>query len=116
MIGMHMHIGSQVTSTEPYARGVTKGVELISRLRQLGHPIMWYNMGGGYGINYREHEARSIEEFAQVIVPAVRTVDCQLIIKPGRVIVGNAGILVSRVIYTKESGDKRVPDSGRRRE
>ena len=53
MIGLHMHIGSQITTTEPYAGAVTKGVELIGRLRGLGHPIKWYNMGGGYAINYR---------------------------------------------------------------
>src|SRR5438309_618816 len=50
MIGIHMHIGSQITSTEPYAGAVAKGVELIGRLRAMGHPIAWYNMGGGYGI------------------------------------------------------------------
>ena len=53
MIGMHMHIGSQITTTEPYAGAVAKGVELIDRLREMGHPIAWYNMGGGYGINYK---------------------------------------------------------------
>jgi diaminopimelate decarboxylase len=107
MIGVHMHIGSQITATEPYAGAVAKGVELISRLRRLGHPIEWYNMGGGYGINYKGHEARRVEEFAQVIVPGVKSTGCRLAIEPGRVIVGNAGILVSRVVYTKESGDKR---------
>ena len=70
MIGMHMHIGSQITSTEPYAGAVAKGVELIGRLREMGHPIAWYNMGGGFGINYKGHEAKPIEEFARVIVPA----------------------------------------------
>jgi diaminopimelate decarboxylase len=107
MIGMHMHIGSQITSTEPYAGAVAKGVELIGRLRKLGHPIAWYNMGGGYGINYKGGEAKSIEEFARVIVPGVKGVNCRLAIEPGRVMVGNAGILVSRVLYTKQSGDKR---------
>jgi diaminopimelate decarboxylase len=107
MIGMHMHIGSQITSTEPYASAVTRGIELIGHLRRQGHPIMWYNMGGGYGINYRGHEAQPIEHFARAIVPAVKSAGCRLAIEPGRVIVGNAGILVSRVIYTKQSGDKR---------
>ena len=107
MIGMHMHIGSQITSTEPYAGAVAKGVELIGRLRELGHPITWYNMGGGYGINYKGHEARSIEEFARVIVPGVKAAGCRLAIEPGRVIAGNAGILLSRVLYTKQSGEKR---------
>src|SRR3954454_9122045 len=60
MIGMHMHIGSQITISEPYAGAVAKGVEIIARLRAMGHPISWYNMGGGFGINYRGHEARPI--------------------------------------------------------
>jgi diaminopimelate decarboxylase len=107
MIGMHMHIGSQITTTEPYSSAVAKGVELIGRLRRLGHPIKWYNMGGGYGINYKGCEARKVEEFARVIVPGVKQAGCRLAIEPGRVIVGNAGILVSRVVYTKESGEKR---------
>jgi diaminopimelate decarboxylase len=107
MIGMHMHIGSQITTTEPYAAAVAKGVELIGRLRGMGHPIGWYNMGGGYGIAYKRGEARSIEEFAAAILPGVKAAGCRLAIEPGRVIVGNAGILVSRVLYTKQSGDKR---------
>ncbi len=107
MIGIHMHIGSGITSTEPYAGAVAKGVELIDRLRKMGHPIAWYNMGGGYGINYRGHEAPPVEEFARVIVPAVKATGCRLAIEPGRVIVGNAGILLSRVLYTKQSGEKR---------
>jgi diaminopimelate decarboxylase len=107
MIGMHMHIGSQITSTEPYAGAVAKGVELVGQLRGMGHPIGWYNMGGGFGISYKKSEARSIEEFAAAILPGVKATGCRLAIEPGRVIVGNAGILVSRVLYTKQSGDKR---------
>jgi diaminopimelate decarboxylase len=107
MIGLHMHIGSQITTTEPYASAVDKGVELISRLRRLGHPIAWYNMGGGYGINYKAREARPVEEFARVIIPGIKAANCRLVIEPGRVIAGNAGILVSRVLYTKQSGEKR---------
>jgi diaminopimelate decarboxylase len=107
MVGIHMHIGSQITSTEPYASAIAKGVELVGRLRSMAHPITWYNMGGGYGINYKGREAKAIEEFARVIVPGIKSVNCRLAIEPGRVIAGNAGILVSRVVYTKQSGDKR---------
>jgi diaminopimelate decarboxylase len=102
-----MHIGSQITSADPYATAVAKGVELIGRLRRLGDLITWYNMGGGYGINYRGTEARLIEEFARAIVPGIKAIQCRLAIEPGRMIVGNAGILVSRVLYTKQSGKKR---------
>jgi len=107
MIGMHMHIGSQITTTEPYVGAVAKGVELIDRLRRLGHPIAWYNMGGGYGINYKGREARPVDEFARAIIPGIKAANCRLAIEPGRVVVGNAGILVSRVVYTKQSGEKR---------
>ena len=64
-------------------------------------------MGGGYGINYKGCETQPVEEFARVIVPGIKAARCRLAIEPGRVIVGNAGILVSRVIYTKQSGEKR---------
>ncbi|MGZ3415531.1 MAG: diaminopimelate decarboxylase, partial [Isosphaeraceae bacterium] len=107
MIGMHMHIGSQITTTEPYAGAVAKGVEVIGQLRRMGHPIGWYNMGGGFGIAYKKSEARSIAEFAAAILPGVKATGCRLAIEPGRVIAGNAGILVSRVLYTKQSGEKR---------
>ena len=107
MIGMHMHIGSQITTTEPYAGAVAKGVEVIGRLRRMGHSIGWYNMGGGFGIAYKKSEARSIAEFAAAILPGIKAAGCRLAIEPGRVIAGNAGILVSRVLYTKQSGDKR---------
>jgi diaminopimelate decarboxylase len=72
MIGIHMHIGSQITSIEPYENAVAKGVELIGRLRKLRHPIEWYNMGGGYGINYKGREARPVEDFARAILPESR--------------------------------------------
>ncbi|MDR3635838.1 MAG: diaminopimelate decarboxylase [Isosphaeraceae bacterium] len=107
MIGMHMHIGSQITTVEPYAGAVAKGVEIVEKLRKMGHPIQWYNMGGGFGINYVGQEAKPVEAFARVIVPAVQSTQCRLAMEPGRVIAGNAGILVSRVLYTKQSGEKR---------
>ncbi len=107
MIGMHMHIGSQITSVEPYGHAADKGVELIGKLRGMGHPIRWYNMGGGFGIAYRGGEAKTIESFAEEIVPRLKPLGCRIALEPGRVVVGNAGILVSRVIYRKKSGDKR---------
>src|SRR3954464_5054538 len=101
-----MHLGSPLLNPEPYRQGVTKGLVLIDRLRQQGHKIEYLNMGGGFGINYRRQEAPPAGAFAEVIVPAVKQAGCRLVLEPGRFIVGNAGILVSRVIYTKESGGK----------
>src|SRR5262249_24880144 len=107
MIGLHMHIGSQITTVEPYAGAIANGVELREKLRSMGDPIAWYNMGGGFGIAYKGKEARPISEFARAIVPGIKVTGCKLAVEPGRVIAGNAGILVSRVIFTKQSGEKR---------
>jgi diaminopimelate decarboxylase len=107
LIGVHMHIGSQITSVDPYVGAVAKGAELIGRLRRQGHPIAWYNMGGGFGIDYRSGESRSIADFATAMLPGLKETGCRLALEPGRSIAGNAGILVGRVIFTKQSGDKR---------
>jgi diaminopimelate decarboxylase len=108
LVGLHMHLGSPILSPQPYKEGIAKGVELIQRMRQQGHRIQYLNMGGGFGIHYRKKEGVPAEAFAEVIVPAAKAADCSLILEPGRFIVGNAGILVSRVIYTKESGGKHI--------
>jgi diaminopimelate decarboxylase len=106
IVGLHMHLGSPILKTEPYKQGLDKGQVLIERLRKQGHKIEYLNMGGGFGIHYRKQEALPADAFAEVIVPAVKAAGCKLVLEPGRFIVGNAGILVSRIIYTKESGGK----------
>lgn len=105
--GLHMHLGSPILSTEPYRLGCEKAVRLIAELRQQGHAVSVLNMGGGFGIHYRKQEALQASEFAKVILPAVKETGCQLVLEPGRFIVGNAGILVSSVLFTKETGGKR---------
>lgn len=107
VIGLHMHLGSPILTTQPYRDGAAKAVALIERLREQGHPISVMNMGGGFGIHYRKQEAQPAAAFAEVILPAVAQAKCRLVLEPGRFIVGNAGVLVSRVLYTKESGGKR---------
>jgi diaminopimelate decarboxylase len=106
VVGLHMHLGSPIFKTDPYKQGIDKGLVLIDKLRRQGHQISYLNMGGGFGIHYRKQEALPAEAFAEVIVPAVQSAKCKLILEPGRFIVGNAGILVSRVIYTKDSGGR----------
>ncbi|NBO91024.1 MAG: diaminopimelate decarboxylase [Planctomycetia bacterium] len=106
VIGLHMHLGSPILKTEPYAMGAAKGLALIDALREQGHPISVLNMGGGFGIHYRKQEAQPAQAFAEVILPAVEKANCRLVLEPGRFIVGNAGILVSRVLFTKETGGK----------
>jgi diaminopimelate decarboxylase len=106
VVGLHMHLGSPILSAEPYRQGAEKGVKLIAELRKQGHPIQYLNMGGGFGIHYRKQEAPPASAYAEVILPAVRESKTQLVLEPGRFIVGNAGLLLSRVLFTKESGGK----------
>ena len=106
VVGLHMHLGSPILSAEPYRQGIEKGLLLIDKLRAQGHKVEYWNMGGGFGIHYRKQEALPAQTFADVIVPGVKKAGCKLILEPGRFIVGNSGILVSRVIYTKDSGGK----------
>ncbi len=107
VIGVHMHLGSPILSAEPYRQGVAKAVSLVAKLREQGHAITHLNMGGGFGIHYRKQEALPASAFAEVIVPAVEQTRCQLVLEPGRFIVGNAGILVGRVVFTKSTGGKQ---------
>jgi diaminopimelate decarboxylase len=106
IVGLHMHLGSPILSSQPYRDGAAKALVLIEELRKQGHPVSVMNMGGGFGIHYRKQEALPAGAFAEALVPAVKQSGCQLVLEPGRFIVGNAGALVSRVIYTKESGGK----------
>lgn len=106
VVGLHMHLGSPILSAEPYRLGIEKGLKLIEAFRKQGHDIQYLNMGGGFGIHYRKQEALPAGAFAEVILPGVKASGCQLVLEPGRFIVGNAGCLVSEVIFTKESGGK----------
>src|SRR5262245_8261456 len=106
VVGLHMHLGSPILKADPDRLGCEKGVALIKAFRAQGHNIQFLNMGGGFGINYRRDEAKPASAFAEVILPAVKETGCQLVLEPGRFIVGNAAIIVSRVLFTKSTGGK----------
>ncbi len=106
IVGLHMHLGSPILKADAYAAGSAKAVQLIRAFRQQGHDIRYLNMGGGFGIHYRKQEALPATAFAEVILPAVRETGCQLVLEPGRFIVGNAGLLLSRVLFNKDTGGK----------
>jgi len=106
VVGVHMHLGSPILKADPYRQGAEKAVALVKAFRAQGHDIKYMNMGGGFGIHYRKQEALPASAFAEVIVPAVKETGCQLVLEPGRFIVGNAGILISRVVFTKSTGGK----------
>ena len=106
--GVSCHIGSQLTQISPFVESLTKVKLFIGRLAEVGIEISYLDLGGGVGIRYNEEEPPLLSAYAQAIMDEMAGLDCTLILEPGRVIVGNAGILVTRVLYTKEGGKKFV--------
>lgn len=114
VIGIDCHIGSQITEAEPFKDALKSLKGLIEELRALGIEIRYLDMGGGLGITYDDESPPHPQEYARVIVESLKGTDLQLILEPGRVIVGNAGILVTRVLYRKSSQVKEfvITDAG----
>jgi len=106
--GIDMHIGSQITDLAPFDRAFGKLDGLVRQLRGQGHAIEHVDLGGGLGIPYRRDNQPPPEPgaYAEVVKRHVRALGCRVIFEPGRLIVGNAGVLVGSVIYVKETGHK----------
>jgi diaminopimelate decarboxylase len=113
--GLDMHVGSQLSRLDAYRHGIERVLELLSQLRADGAQHLRYlDIGGGLAVTYDAEEPTDLERFAQIVVPAVRSTGLQLIVEPGRFMVGNAAVLISRVLYRKRSGGKEllVVDAG----
>jgi diaminopimelate decarboxylase len=106
--GIDMHIGSQITELEPFDAAFSRLGGLIADLRADGHAIDHVDLGGGLGIPYRDNNEPPPhpDAYAAVVRRHVEPLDCKVIFEPGRMIAGNAGILVSQVIYVKEGAEK----------
>ena len=112
--GVHCHIGSQITTISPFSDAVEKVVELVTSLRSDGHEIRFLNLGGGLGISYEDEVPPHPNDYAEAIVPLIKDLGCKIIFEPGRFISGNAGVLVTKVLYRKENPEKRfvIVDAG----
>jgi diaminopimelate decarboxylase len=106
VVGIDCHLGSQLVEVEPFVAALKKLKRLVDDLRKDGMEIRYLDLGGGLGITYHDEEPPHPYEYASNILEEIRNFDCTLILEPGRVIVGNAGILVSKVLYTKENEEK----------
>jgi diaminopimelate decarboxylase len=106
--GVDMHIGSQITDLDPFGNAFTLLAEFVRMLRGDGHTISHVDLGGGLGIPYRDDNEPPPhpEAYAEVVKRATRDLNCRLIFEPGRLIVGNAGILVTRVLFLKRGEAK----------
>jgi diaminopimelate decarboxylase len=104
--GIDMHIGSQITSVEPYVESVLKVTALIKKLKAAGIDIKHYDVGGGMGIVYNDEQPFTPKELADKIVPILTQVDCEIFFEPGRFLTGNGGVLLTKVLYTKSNQKK----------
>ena len=106
--GVDMHIGSQITDLDPFGNAFALLADFVKMLRADGHTISHVDLGGGLGIPYRDDNEPPPhpEAYAEVVKRATRGLDCRLIFEPGRLIVGNAGILVTRVLFVKHGEAK----------
>jgi diaminopimelate decarboxylase len=114
VVGIDAHLGSQILEVEPYRRAVIHLLALVEQLRDDGLEIELLDLGGGLGISYEGGEAITAHQFAEVVVPLLESSGLTLVVEPGRFIVGEAGVLLTRVLYRKEGGGKRfvITDAG----
>ena len=129
IVGVQMHIGSQITEAPPFATAIKKVLPIVGELRSK-YGIKFFSIGGGMGIIYRralesgsgkwwhdhggESSAFSIGDYADAIVPSLRDLGIRVLVEPGRFLVGNSGVLLTRVRYIKKSGAKKfaIVDAG----
>ena len=115
LVGLDMHLGSQLSRIDPYRIGTERLVEICDALRRRGVDTLEYlDIGGGLGVRYDTEEPPDLDRFAQIVLPLVRATGLTLVMEPGRFVVGNAGVLLTRVLYRKRSGSKEyvVTDAG----
>jgi len=112
--GLHIHIGSQITESAPFVFAITKMVKFISQLKNKGVEIEYLNIGGGLGIIYNQETPQTAKDFAKKVLPIFKNTGLKIILEPGRFIVGNAGILVTKVLYIKSTPKNKfvVVDAG----
>ena len=106
VVGVDCHIGSQLTSTSPFADAAERVRAFIEVLQREGADIRYVDLGGGLGIRYDDEQPPDAEDYAKALMDGVRGLDVTLVLEPGRSMVGNAGVLVTRVLYLKRTEAK----------
>ncbi|MEA3560604.1 MAG: diaminopimelate decarboxylase [Candidatus Omnitrophota bacterium] len=114
LVGLHIHIGSQIVESGPFIKAINKAVSLIEELRRQDITIQWLNIGGGLGIVYHQEKPQTAQEFALRVLPLLKKLNLKIILEPGRFIAGNSGILATRIVYIKQSRYKSfiIVDAG----
>jgi len=114
LIGVHKHIGSQITKITPFVDALQRILVLIESLKAEGINLRYLDIGGGLGIQYKDESPPHPKELARKLLPLLRGQDITIIVEPGRSIAGNAGILLTKVLYLKKGEDREfvIVDAG----
>ena len=114
LCALHVRLGSGGKTIDPYVEAVRKILPLVDELREEGHIIEALDLGGGYGADYETGSVPGAADYAQGIVPLLKEKQLRLILEPGKSICANAGVLVTRVLYAKQGGEKKfvIVDAG----
>jgi diaminopimelate decarboxylase len=112
--GVHIHIGSQITEGAPFVGALKKVVAFIDDLKKDGVNIEYLDIGGGLGIKYKDENPQTAADYAAKVLPILQKTGLKIIMEPGRFIVGNAGIFVTKTLFIKDNGVKRfvIVDGG----
>lgn len=105
--GIDMHIGSQITTIQPFAEAIDKLAQIYFELKSSEIKLEHFDVGGGIGVKYSNEEVFSISDYAKAILPTLKELDCKILFEPGRFLTANGGILAAQVLYTKSNGEKR---------
>ncbi len=107
LVGLACHIGSQITELRPIKEAAIAMSRLANSVMAKGHPLKILNMGGGLGIRYSKEETPEVEDYAKTLIDVIKETGLKLVIEPGRLLVGNVGILVTQVIGVKKTPQKK---------
>ncbi|MGE0267201.1 MAG: diaminopimelate decarboxylase [Candidatus Omnitrophota bacterium] len=112
--GLHVHIGSQITTGEPFVKAIQKVIDFQNKLKSDGIALEYLDIGGGLGIIYKDEKPQTAKIFAQNVLPLLKQTGLKIIMEPGRFISGNAGIFITKVLYLKDNGVKKflIVDGG----
>jgi len=112
--GVHIHIGSQITESEPFKEAINKAGDFIEKIREQGIKVEYLDIGGGLGIVYKDEKPQTAQQFADAIIDLIKQLKVKIIMEPGRFIAGNSGVLLTKVLYLKRTPTKNflVVDAG----
>jgi diaminopimelate decarboxylase len=106
-VGIDMHIGSQITTVEPFVEAVERLSEFYFKAKSYGVKLAHFDIGGGVGIAYNNEKSFTVSKYAEALIPKLKKLDCEIFFEPGRFLTANGGILATKVLYNKSNNNRK---------